>query len=250
MASLSKDGKGWRILFVCQTTGKRHTVRTGRCARKNAETARNMVEKLIEARRLGTATDRQTAEWLKAIDDKLPTNNIGDQTLVSARVVAAQTALSAGVVAVQTDTSATFSAVTGGFANVSADLVAAYTDMSAGWVNISADMVAMQTALSADIAALEVGPATDIQGVVAYDPKNYDVYANASLTSAGAVITAGAWKARLLDYDGTQVIGSANWTSSGIVTADKVAYWRYNSASDVTSIVASSTSPRRRRWSM
>jgi len=71
MASLSKDGSGWRILFVCPATGKRHTVRTGRCARKDAETARNMVEKLLQARRLGTAIDGQTAEWLKAIDDKL-----------------------------------------------------------------------------------------------------------------------------------------------------------------------------------
>ena len=71
MASLSKDGNGWRILFVCPATGKRHTVRTGRCARKNAITAKNMVERLVEARRLGTAIDGQTAEWLKAIDDKL-----------------------------------------------------------------------------------------------------------------------------------------------------------------------------------
>jgi len=71
MASLSKDGSGWRILFVCPATGKRHTVRTGRCARKDAETARNMVERLLQARRLGTAIDGQTAEWLKAIDDKL-----------------------------------------------------------------------------------------------------------------------------------------------------------------------------------
>ncbi len=71
MASLSKDGHGWRILFVCPTTKKRHTVRTGRGARKNAVTARNMVEKLVEARRLGTAIDGQTAGWLKAIDDKL-----------------------------------------------------------------------------------------------------------------------------------------------------------------------------------
>ena len=71
MASLSKDGNGWRILFVCPATGKRHTVRTGRCARKNAETARNMIEKLVEARSLGAPIDGQTAEWLKAIDDKM-----------------------------------------------------------------------------------------------------------------------------------------------------------------------------------
>jgi len=71
VASVSKDGSGWRILFVCPSTGKRHTVRTGRCAKKNAETAKNMVERLVEARKLGTAIDGQTAEWLKAIDDKL-----------------------------------------------------------------------------------------------------------------------------------------------------------------------------------
>ncbi len=71
MASLSKDGSGWRILFVCPATKKRRTIRTGKCAKKNAETARNMIEKLIEAKRLGTALDGQTAEWLKGVDDKL-----------------------------------------------------------------------------------------------------------------------------------------------------------------------------------
>ncbi len=71
MASLSKDGSGWRILFVCPETKKRRTVRTGRCAKKNAETAKNMIERLIEARHLGTPIDGQTAEWTKAIDDKL-----------------------------------------------------------------------------------------------------------------------------------------------------------------------------------
>ncbi len=71
MASLSKDGAGWRILFVCPSTKKRRTIRTGRCAKKNAETARNMVEKLIEAKTLGTALDQQTAAWLESIDGKL-----------------------------------------------------------------------------------------------------------------------------------------------------------------------------------
>ena len=71
MASLSKDGNGWRILFVCPTTKKRRTIRTGKCAKKNAETARNMIEKLIQAKRLGTALDGQTAEWLKSVDDTL-----------------------------------------------------------------------------------------------------------------------------------------------------------------------------------
>ena len=71
MASLSKDGSGWRILFVCPTTKKRRTIRTGRCAKKNAETARHMIERLIEAKTLGAAIDQRTAAWLDSIDDKL-----------------------------------------------------------------------------------------------------------------------------------------------------------------------------------
>ena len=71
MASLSKDGNGWRVLFVCPSTGKRPTVRLGKCAKKNAETARNMVEKLVEAKQYGSALDGQTVEWLKGIDGKL-----------------------------------------------------------------------------------------------------------------------------------------------------------------------------------
>jgi len=71
MASLSKDGAGWRILFACPTTKKRRTIRTGKCQKKNAETALNMVERLVEARRLGSALDGQTIAWLKGIDATL-----------------------------------------------------------------------------------------------------------------------------------------------------------------------------------
>lgn len=68
MASLSKDGNGWRIQFTCPATKKRRTIRTGRCAKKRAQTAKNMVEKLLEAKSLGTAIDRQAAAWLVSID--------------------------------------------------------------------------------------------------------------------------------------------------------------------------------------
>jgi integrase len=72
MASLSKDGSaGWRIQFTCPTTQKRRTVRTGKCAKKNAETARNMIEKLVESKELGTALDGQTVLWLNEINGKL-----------------------------------------------------------------------------------------------------------------------------------------------------------------------------------
>ncbi len=68
MASLSKDGSGWRILFCCPTTKKRRTIRTGKCAKKNAETALNMVEKLVEAKGLGSPINQQVAGWLESIE--------------------------------------------------------------------------------------------------------------------------------------------------------------------------------------
>ena len=71
MASLSRDGNGWRIRFICPTTRKQRTVRTGRCAKKNAETAKNMVERLIETKVLGVPNDQQIAVWLNSIDGKL-----------------------------------------------------------------------------------------------------------------------------------------------------------------------------------
>ncbi len=58
---------GWRILFVCPTTKKRRTIRTGKCAKKNAETDLNMIERLIEARQHGSPLNGQTVEWLKGI---------------------------------------------------------------------------------------------------------------------------------------------------------------------------------------
>ncbi len=68
MASLSKDGSGWRILFVCPTTRKRRTVRTGQCAKKTAGTALSMVEKLVEAKSLGSSIGQQVSGWLESIE--------------------------------------------------------------------------------------------------------------------------------------------------------------------------------------
>jgi hypothetical protein len=71
MASLSRDGNGWRIRFVCPSTKKRRTIRLGAVAKKNADTALNNIERLIESKRLGTALDGRTAGWLTDIDDTL-----------------------------------------------------------------------------------------------------------------------------------------------------------------------------------
>ena len=67
MASLSKDGNGWRILFVDPSTRKRPTIRLGECSKKNAQTALNMVENLVEAKSLGQPIKQQTAAWLESI---------------------------------------------------------------------------------------------------------------------------------------------------------------------------------------
>ena len=69
MASLSKEGSGWRILYVCPETGKRKTIRTGECAKKKAETAKNMIEHIVESKSLGTPLDQQTVSWLMSISE-------------------------------------------------------------------------------------------------------------------------------------------------------------------------------------
>ncbi len=70
MASLSKDGAhGWRILF--QHDGKRKTIRTGKCAKKDAETAKNMVERLLQAQSLSAPLDAQVTAWLSKVGDAL-----------------------------------------------------------------------------------------------------------------------------------------------------------------------------------
>jgi integrase len=71
MASISKDGRGWRVTFVCPTTRKHRTIRLGSCAKKDATTAFNMIERLIQAQALGTPVSQQTAEWLKDVGDSL-----------------------------------------------------------------------------------------------------------------------------------------------------------------------------------
>ena len=71
MASLCRDVHGgWRVLF-CGADDKRYTIRLGRCARKTAETCKAMIERLIEARRLGTALDGPTAAWVHNLDGTL-----------------------------------------------------------------------------------------------------------------------------------------------------------------------------------
>ena len=73
MASLSKDGTGWRVQFSCPATKKRQTLRTGKCTKKNAETTLSMIERLIETRSFGQSLDSRTIGWLNGIDSTLYT---------------------------------------------------------------------------------------------------------------------------------------------------------------------------------
>ena len=71
MASLCRDKHGgWRVLF-CGADDKRYTVRLGKCTSKAASTCKVMIERLIEAQRLGVALDGPTAAWVKNLDSTL-----------------------------------------------------------------------------------------------------------------------------------------------------------------------------------
>jgi len=87
MAGLSKDGRGWRVTFTCPTSRKQRTIRLDIGAKKDAETARNMIERLITARSLGTPINQQTAEWLKSVGDTLR-NRLAKNDLTEQRVAA------------------------------------------------------------------------------------------------------------------------------------------------------------------
>lgn len=70
MASVAKDGKGWRILFVAPD-GKRKTLRLGRVGKKTAESIRIHVEALVVARTAGLPVRQETAVWLASVGDTL-----------------------------------------------------------------------------------------------------------------------------------------------------------------------------------
>ena len=70
MASVAKDGKGWRILFVAPD-GKRKTLRLGRVDKKTAESIRVHVEALLASRISGLPVQQATASWLNTIGEAL-----------------------------------------------------------------------------------------------------------------------------------------------------------------------------------
>ncbi len=72
MASLSTDKNGKRrILFVHPKTGKRKAIHLGKIPKKPAETIHTRVEYIINARKLGTPIDTDTATWLGGLESHL-----------------------------------------------------------------------------------------------------------------------------------------------------------------------------------
>jgi integrase len=70
MATVGRDGKGWRILFVAPD-GARRTVRLGQVDRKTAESICRHVEALLAAKLSGQPVQQETAVWLGNVGDKL-----------------------------------------------------------------------------------------------------------------------------------------------------------------------------------
>ncbi|GAB6186485.1 site-specific integrase [Thermopirellula anaerolimosa] len=71
MASLSRDGKGWRILFW-DSDGKRKTIRLPRgLDKKGAQALKLRVETIIAAKLAGTPLPQDLALWLREISNEL-----------------------------------------------------------------------------------------------------------------------------------------------------------------------------------
>ena len=70
MASVSRDNKGWRILFA-DADGIRRTLRLGKVDRKAAESIRGHVEALLVAKTTGQPVRQETAAWLAGLGNVL-----------------------------------------------------------------------------------------------------------------------------------------------------------------------------------
>jgi hypothetical protein len=67
MASVSKDGQGWRIRFI-NGNGVRKTIRLGRIPKATAESIGRHVKELSVAKTTGHPIPRQTALWITEIE--------------------------------------------------------------------------------------------------------------------------------------------------------------------------------------
>lgn len=70
MASVSKDGKGWRIQFEAPDRARK-TLRLGPVDKKTAESIRGHVEALLVAKTAGVPVRQETAVWLANVGETL-----------------------------------------------------------------------------------------------------------------------------------------------------------------------------------
>ncbi len=71
MASLSTDPKGHRMIQFMAADGKRRTIRLGKVSRRQSESVKVRVERLVAAHLTGHAVDDETARWISDLDRQM-----------------------------------------------------------------------------------------------------------------------------------------------------------------------------------
>lgn len=66
MASVTKDSKGWRVIFFDSQKQKKQ-IRLGKFNKKQAQRIGNSVEAILSAQASGTGLDTETSKWLATI---------------------------------------------------------------------------------------------------------------------------------------------------------------------------------------
>jgi len=89
VASISSGSDGLRSCQFVGLDGKRRSVRLGRVAKRDAESFKTSLERLIAAATVGHAPDPEIARWLKALPDRHYSHLVKGQ-LVAKRIVEAE----------------------------------------------------------------------------------------------------------------------------------------------------------------
>ena len=71
MASIGNEKNGTRRILFFDVDGARRTVRLGKISKRDAESFKWRIERLIESKRLNTALDLDMASWLDGLDGQL-----------------------------------------------------------------------------------------------------------------------------------------------------------------------------------
>jgi hypothetical protein len=75
MASISKDGNGHRRILFMAPDGKRKAIRLGKTSRRDAETVKAHVERLVNALTMNVSVEQETAKWVANLGDDLNETN-------------------------------------------------------------------------------------------------------------------------------------------------------------------------------